>query len=361
LAVIVLGVLFHGPAAAQNPAGPGGQTLHRASPDRCARGLGVARAVSIDAAATPRLGHQQYKDVDFLEDGEIVLTFDDGPLRVHTQAILDTLDAHCTKATFFMVGVQALADPDMVRRVAARCHTIGTHTYSHANLRQMDPLRQRREIEMGISAVSVALGRPVAPFFRFPFLADTRAMKAHLETRGLAAFSIEVDALDYRLKEDPQGVQAEVLKQLASVKKGILLFHDIQPVVAQALPGVLAALKARGFRVVHMVPKAAAVTLAEFDGIARREAASRRIAIAANPLAARALTWPAAPPAATAPPSAPASTAAAPPTGPTVPWGPPPPRPAGAPPETLPWATSPPPRPRPAREEADWRRDVFGN
>jgi peptidoglycan-N-acetylglucosamine deacetylase len=216
------------PAAAAQP-GP--------AIDRCAdrsRTLGVSRVVDIDTSTGPRFGQQQYKDIQLLQDGEVVLTFDDGPLRVHTQAVVDALDGQCTKATFFMVGSQALADPEMVRQIQRKGHTVGTHTWSHANLRQMNPLAARREIELGFSAVTLAAGQPIAPFFRFPFLADSTAMKSLAQTRGFGVFSIEVDALDYRNKDAPAAVHDEVMKQLTYQRKGILLFHDIQPSTAAA-------------------------------------------------------------------------------------------------------------------------------
>jgi peptidoglycan/xylan/chitin deacetylase (PgdA/CDA1 family) len=353
-------MLLAAPAAAQPAGGSAPAAAPRPAVDRCAdrsRVLGVSRIVEIDTTAGPRFGHQQYKDVDFLQDGEVVLTFDDGPLRPYTQPILDALDAHCTKGTFFIVGSQAIADPEMVRRIAQRGHTLANHTWSHANLRQMDPGRARYEVELGFSAISLAAGRPIAPFFRFPFLADSRAMKAHLETRNVGAFSIEVDALDYRNKEDPEAVHQEVLKQLAWHKKGIVLFHDIQPSSAAALPGLLAALKARNFKIVHIKPTQAVTTLPEFDAIARRQFDQKRIAAAGNPLANRTLTWsqPGRPPAAGGPP------AQAPPTAPSVPWA----APAKAPATTeqpLPWATGapPPPPPRASPRENDWMKGVFG-
>ena len=157
-AAYLCGVLLASPLLAQQRA---------PAVDRCAdksRVLGVSRTVDIDGTGGPRFGLQQYKGNDFLADGEVVLTFDDGPLRVHTQAVVDALEAQCTKATFFMVGSQALADPEMVRQIYRKGHTVGTHTFSHADLRKMTPLKAREEIELGFSAVSQALGQSVAPF-----------------------------------------------------------------------------------------------------------------------------------------------------------------------------------------------------
>jgi peptidoglycan-N-acetylglucosamine deacetylase len=96
--------------------------------------LGLSRVVEVDAADGPLFGRVHNGGYDFLHDGEVVLTFDDGPLRHYTRAVLKALDAHCTKATFFMVGRMAVADPEMVREVASHGHTIGAHTWSHAKL-----------------------------------------------------------------------------------------------------------------------------------------------------------------------------------------------------------------------------------
>ena len=260
-----------------------------------AQSLGVSRVVEIDTTAGPRFGHQQYQENDFLAEGEIVLTFDDGPLRPYTRPILDALDAQCTKATFFMVGRMAQADPEMVKEVFRRGHTIGSHTYSHANLRKSTPLNARREIEIGFSAVQAALGRPLVPFFRFPFLADTKAMKSYAETRGLGVFSIDADAYDYKTK-DPAFVHQSILSQIGESRKGIILFHDIQPATAHALPGLLAALKAKGYKVVQLKAKGTLQTLPEFDAIARNEQALKQMVAASEPLATRAVTWPVAAP-----------------------------------------------------------------
>ncbi len=252
--------------------------------------LGVARVVEIDTTTGPRFGHQQYPDVDFLGPKEVVLTFDDGPLRPYTRPVLDALEAECTRATFFMVGRMALSDPELVREVARRGHTVGTHTFSHANLRKAGPIVARQEIELGFSAVRLALGTQTAPFFRFPYLADPKATQNLLRGRRMGMFSIEVDAYDYKTK-DPAEVHRNVLAQLDEKGRGIILFHDIQASTARALPGLLAALKARGYRVVHTTAKGKAQTLPEFDLQARHEAGQRHVATLNRPLVDRSLTW----------------------------------------------------------------------
>ena len=271
----------------------GGASVPAVAQEACTPGpnaLGVSRVAEIDTSSGPRFGCQ-YKERDLLADGEVVLTFDDGPLRAYTKHVLEALQAHCTKATFFVVGRMAAADPEMVREYARFGHTVGIHTWSHANLHAITPLRARTEIELGFSAVQQALGKPVAPFFRFPYLADTKSMTTHLQERHVAIFSIDVDSKDY-LTRNPESVHRRVMSELARAKKGIILFHDIQASTARALPGLLADLKAKGYRVVHLQPKADATTMPEFDAIAQREFERRRATVASQPLARRALTWP---------------------------------------------------------------------
>ena len=251
--------------------------------------LGVARTVVIDTRAGPRFG-VQYKDASFLADGEVVLTFDDGPSRAYTKPILDALAAHCTKATFFMVGRMALADPQMVKYVAEQGHTVGTHTWSHANLHQVGPTAAKAEIEMGISAVRVALGQPITPFFRYPYLRDTQGTLQYLTERNVAAFSIDVDSKDF-LTHSPSAVIGRVMGGLAKSRKGIILMHDIQVSTARALPTLLNELKARGYKVVHIRPKGDVQTVAEYDAQAAQQAERKRVA-SDRPLAKRTLTWP---------------------------------------------------------------------
>src|SRR5688572_30295614 len=146
--------------------------------------LGVSRVVEIDTRTGPLFG-APYRELSFLADGEVVLTFDDGPLRAYTMPVLEALAAHCARATFFLVGRMAVADPETVKEYARRGHTVGTHTWSHANLQAPTPLKARAEIELGFSAVQQAMGKPLAPFFRFPFLRDTKSMIFHLQERQI--------------------------------------------------------------------------------------------------------------------------------------------------------------------------------
>src|ERR1700750_1151843 len=90
--------------------------------------LAPSRTLVVDAKEHPLIGSMQYRETLPLNDGEVVLTFDDGPLPKYRYQILDSLAAQCVKATFFMVGQQARANPEGVRKVLAAGHTVATHT-----------------------------------------------------------------------------------------------------------------------------------------------------------------------------------------------------------------------------------------
>jgi len=228
--------------------------------------LGVARVVVIDTTGGPGFGFEHFKQLDFLADKEVVLTFDDGPWPGNTPAVLKALADQCTKAVFFPIGKHATYHPEILRQVAAAGHTVGAHTWSHANLNAKKVTDQiaKDEIEKGYSAVKLALGAAPSPFFRFPELQHGPAAVAYLGTRNIAIFSCDLDSFDFRAKNADQIVNT-VMTKLDKQGKGIILMHDFQKHTAEALPTLLLRLKAGGYKVVQMKAKAPMQTLPEYD------------------------------------------------------------------------------------------------
>ncbi len=224
--------------------------------------LGVSRTIAIGPKGTA-LGLQSYPRTLDLEDHEVVLTFDDGP-AAPTARILDALAKECARATFFVIGRNAEESPALVKRAAAEGHTIGSHSYSHpANtLRLLDEADAKVDIEKGIKAVERALGAETAPFFRFPGFADTPALVRYLEEKGYTIFGSDLWASDWS-PMSPKGELELVMSRLEKAGKGIVLFHDSKAQTAQMLPDFLRALKARGYRLVHVAPGAGETPVAE--------------------------------------------------------------------------------------------------
>ena len=133
--------------------------------------LGTARVLTINPGEFTLLGTIQYKQTLPLKDHEVVITFDDGPLPPYTNIILDTLASQCVKATYFLVGQMARANPSVVRRIYNEGHTIGTHSQRHPHaFERLSMQRVEREVDGGINSVTAALGdaKALSPFFRVP-------------------------------------------------------------------------------------------------------------------------------------------------------------------------------------------------
>jgi peptidoglycan/xylan/chitin deacetylase (PgdA/CDA1 family) len=229
--------------------------------------LGVARTVEIDTTGGPGFGFEHFKQHDFLREGEVVLTLDDGPWPNNTPAVLRALAAQCTKATFFAIGKHSMWHPEILRQVAAEGHTVGTHTWSHMALSKKPADVAKEEIEKGFSAVRWALGgTPPSPFFRFPTLAHPPEMVTYLGERNISMFSTDMDSFDFKLKK-PELVIKSVMDKLKKHGKGIVLMHDFQRVTAEAMPELLNQMKAAGYKMVHLKAKGPVETLAEYDAM----------------------------------------------------------------------------------------------
>jgi peptidoglycan/xylan/chitin deacetylase (PgdA/CDA1 family) len=220
--------------------------------------------VEIDTTGGPGFGFEHFKSHDFLRPGEVVLTFDDGPWPRNTPAVLAALAAQCTKAVFFPIGKHSMWHPEILKEVAAAGHTIGSHTWSHADLSKKSLQESKDEVEKGISAVRWALGTPAAPFFRFPALRHPPEVVTYLGERNIAIFSTDFDSFDFKMRKPDQVVQS-VMAKLKKFGKGIALMHDFQHATADATAELLKQLKAGGYKIVLMKAKEPLNTIASYD------------------------------------------------------------------------------------------------
>jgi peptidoglycan-N-acetylglucosamine deacetylase len=251
-ALIVLGCGLSSAAAAPCPGNPDA--------------LGTERVLAVSAAATPRVGLKQFPATLPLAPKEVVLTFDDGPWPGPTAKVLDALRHECVRATFFLLGRNAAANPALARRELAEGHTVAHHTYAHPLLSHMSLAAADAEIDRGIAAVELAAYGPAAhaqapktPFFRFPGFAASPALLDRMAARGLMVFGADLWASDWNPMSPPQELQL-ILQRLDAAGRGIILFHDTKTQTAAMLPAFLRALKARGYRIVHVVSASAQAT-----------------------------------------------------------------------------------------------------
>ena len=243
LSCLLVGVVAAGPAAAAQCPG---------NPDA----LGTSRTLVVDPAEHSLLGGFQYRESLPLNDHEVVITFDDGPLPPYSTRILDILARECVKATYFMVGKMARAYPKVVRRTYEEGHTLANHSQSHPYFFHRASVEAAaKEINEGFKSIRAALGNPngVAPFFRFPGLLRQDAVEDYLKSRKMMAWSVDFMADDWT-RIGSKEIVRRALMRLEVNRKGILLLHDIQPATALGLPELLRELKVRGYRVVHVVP-----------------------------------------------------------------------------------------------------------
>lgn len=223
--------------------------------------LGTSRVLTVDPKTYPRVGLQSFPQTLPLEDHEVVLTFDDGPNPPTTTKILDALAKECVKATFFMVGQNAAANAALVKRMAAAGHTLGNHTWSHADLKKVSNAVAIDQIDRGFAADEKALNGktttvPTTPFFRFPYFESTPELLDLLQSRRIAVFGADFWASDWN-KMTPEQELALITGRLKTAGRGIILFHDTKAQTAAMMPDFLRYLRENHYRVVHIVPPSA--------------------------------------------------------------------------------------------------------
>jgi len=253
LALIVLGA---GAAGAQG-----------CGPDK----LGTSRVVEVGTEGGLEVGIKSYPRTIPLADHEVILTFDDGPAAETTPEILSALADECVRATFFEIGRNAEGLPQIARREVMEGHTVAHHTWSHPQptLRFMSDAAARADVLRGMIAVEKAAygqdfsaGEPKdlkdlnlhTPFFRFPGFADTQDLRSWFAANNVGIFGVDLWASDW-IKMTPEAELRLVMSRLErNDHKGMLLLHDNHQWTADMVPMLLRELKAKGYRIVHMVP-----------------------------------------------------------------------------------------------------------
>jgi len=179
---------------------------------------------------------------------EIFLTFDDGPHPGHTPPLLNLLDRHDVRATFFLVGEKAKTHPGIVRDLVAAGHRIGNHTMHHRQLRWQRRVVVQEEIYTAQQVLENCAQTPIR-LFRPPYGALSSAILRTVKACDLRLTMWSVMPGDVWRAEDPAAITRSILTK--SRDGDILLLHDghrCAPATIAALREAIPALKERAFR-----------------------------------------------------------------------------------------------------------------
>ena len=234
-----------------------------------ARPTNGARTVGYDADGLIRAQAYQSLPTPFVVEragykpGLVALTFDDGPNPDWTPQILDVLKRAHVPATFFIVGVNGVGEPDLMRRIVDEGHEIGNHSYTHPNMARIGPEEIRIELNATQRLIEAYTDRTTR-LFRAPFFGDAEPTSAD---ELIPALTAQQDGyLNIGLHVDPDdwqrpGADAIVARTVAGVTDArlgenygnVILLHDgggERSQTLEALPRIIAALRARGYRFV---------------------------------------------------------------------------------------------------------------
>lgn len=172
----------------------------------------------------------------------IALTFDDGP-GPYTAQLLDILDQHGAKATFFLIGSKVSAQADVLRRMHSRGHQLGNHSWSHPELPKLPVGQIAGEIDRTNDAIKQATG--VKPtILRPPYGATNSVVLEQLRARGMSSILWSVDTRDWADRNS----EIVCSRAVAGAHPGaIILMHDIHQTSVGAVPCILNALKQQGY------------------------------------------------------------------------------------------------------------------
>jgi peptidoglycan/xylan/chitin deacetylase (PgdA/CDA1 family) len=179
--------------------------------------------------------------------GEVYLTFDDGPTPAWTPRVLELLARYRARATFFVIGRNAAAHPELVRQAYAAGHGVGNHTWSHRRLTRLGEGALAAEVGATSAAIQRAIGAP-PQCLRPPYATVDAATAGRARALGLRLVMWDVDSNDWRRP----GTGVITGRVLGRVRSGdVVLLHDgggDRGQTVAALEQVLSSLSARGFR-----------------------------------------------------------------------------------------------------------------
>lgn len=183
-----------------------------------------------------------------VQEQVVALTFDDGPHEKMTERVLEVLEHYHVPATFFLVGEQIERQPELVRRLVAKGHTIGGHSYHH---RPTFALQSRCAVSCELQLTEEAAERATGlkmRLFRPPFGVTNPSIGRAVRKAGYTVVGWSIRSLDTVMRQSREEVCRRVLKRLHP--GAVILLHDRLPEADRLLEQLLVGLHERGYRVV---------------------------------------------------------------------------------------------------------------
>ncbi|MGH0853122.1 peptidoglycan-N-acetylglucosamine deacetylase [Bacillus cytotoxicus] len=223
-----------------------GNAVHASTEDDA---KSVQLVSEIQTALAPKEAPKQY-------NGQVrkvaYLTFDDGPGK-YTAELLDMLKKEDAKATFFLIGSNVKAFPDLVKREHAEGHYVGMHSMTHnykklyTEGRYVDEMKEDQGLIAGVIGKSPVLTRP--SYGSMPGLNE--ALRNKVVENGLKVWDWTIDSLDWKYNKMPvDAASAQIVQNvLAGANKPteVILMHDIHPQSVKAVPAIIKGLKEKGY------------------------------------------------------------------------------------------------------------------
>ena len=184
-------------------------------------------------------------DVDCRVASCVALTFDDGP-GDQTDRLLAALREKGVRATFFTIGKNVKARPDLVKKEAAEGHSVGNHSWDHPQLTKLTPEELRKQLKNTSNSI-VEAGAPAPVLMRPPYGSSNADVLKAIGENGMAETRWDVDTEDWKNKNAAVTTQ----RALAGARPGsVILMHDIHASSVDAVPGLIDQLKAKGYTLV---------------------------------------------------------------------------------------------------------------
>ncbi|GAA3246801.1 polysaccharide deacetylase family protein [Nonomuraea helvata] len=207
--------------------------------------LDAPYAVAPAPTGIPKAVSNQAGTVDCAKTKCVALTFDDGP-GPQTARLLDLLQKNHARATFFTVGINAAAQPALLRRMSAEGHLIGNHSWAHTDLSKQPMIKIADSVGRTEAVVEAAIGQKPT-LLRPPYGAVSQELRDVAAREGVALVTWDVDTSD-QTEEKPRDIGDRAVRQ--AHPGAIILMHDIHRESVDAVPDIIERLREKGYRFV---------------------------------------------------------------------------------------------------------------